>query len=267
MPESAKRSAKRGVPSRRVMLPPLAITLRESGRRMQRPAGRGAGAFFPVSRDKPHLLWHQASLRAMLSGSCWPRDVFPRTPAAQDRCVSHQASTRLVRGTLPCWTRSRTPLFVTVPSACRTAGRREGRTGRVTRRRIHKMLDDEAYVESDHRGRELIRRNRRLDSGFLVDLAEPASDQRPVPAPECRRQLPKLVISRRLRQAFEPQAEQPVALVLPLHLAHALDSPAQPLAWSARLLLGLLRNLRHSGCRPASWSSSTKSSSLLSKFE
>src|SRR3954447_3429505 len=108
---------------------------------------------------------------------------------------------------------------------------------------IDEMLNRQAYIERDHRGRDLLRGERRRPSDLLEGLIDLLGEDRPVAAPERGRELAELLIPCGLGEAFEPQPEQPSAALVLLHVPDALDPPAQPLARGPRLLLSLLGHL------------------------
>ena len=72
----------------------------------------------------------------------------------------------------------------------------------------------------------------------------------PVSTPEGGRELAELLVPGRLRQAFEPEAEEHVSCFRLLNVPDPFDPPAKALAWRARLFLGLLGHLGVSAIDP-----------------
>ena len=106
------------------------------------------------------------------------------------------------------------------------------------------MLHRQADVEGDHRRCDLVWWQGRLAPDLLEGGLDLPGNQRPVAAPEARREPSKLLIARRLSQTLEPKAKKPAALLPLLHVAQALGAPAQAIPGRAGLLPGLLGHLR-----------------------
>ena len=92
---------------------------------------------------------------------------------------------------------------------------------------VHHVLDGEPDVESDHRGRQLIRRKLRLAPDLVVRLAYLTGEQRSVAAPEGGRELSKPLVPCGLSEALEPEPEEPAPLLVRLHV---LPPPKDPRA-------------------------------------
>jgi hypothetical protein len=105
------------------------------------------------------------------------------------------------------------------------------------------VLHCKADVESDHRRRDLVWRQGGFSPDLLEGVLDLSGNERPVAAPEARRELSEVLVAGRLSQALQPKAKQPTAVLLLLDVAQALGAPAQAISGRAGLLLSLLGHL------------------------